>query len=260
MAFRSAHEHFSEIAGEYRDLRTTDLEPILHIARTLSGISPVRAADIGCGAGRYDLKLFQHLGHKIEHLYCVDLTHRMLEQVKDYLARHRIRHFEVVRSVAAHLPFPPEHLNCICSFNSIHHFDVLGFLREGSRILEPEGRLFVYTRFRSQNTRNIWGSHFPRFCEKETRLYELDELENKMGTIPTLKIEHVQFFTYRRVSTLRRLLELARHRHYSTFSTYSNSEFRACLLRFEKNVKSDFTDLGNVRWTDENVLLTIRKA
>lgn len=117
MAFRSAHEHFSEIAGGYRDLRTTDLEPILHIARRLRGISPVRAADVGCGAGRYDLKLFQHLDRKIEHLYCVDLTHRMLEQVKDYLARHRIRYFEVVRSVAAHLPFPPEHLNCIFSFN-----------------------------------------------------------------------------------------------------------------------------------------------
>jgi ubiquinone/menaquinone biosynthesis C-methylase UbiE len=258
MAFRSAHEHFSEIAGAYRGLRTTDLEPILHIKRRLRGISSIRAADVGCGAGRYDLKLFHHIGHKIEHLYCVDLTHRMLEQVKDYFARHRVPHFEVVRSVAPHLPFPPERLNCMFSFNSIHHFDVSGFLREVSRILERGGRLFVYTRFRSQNARNIWGEYFPRFCEKETRLYELDELETKIGAIPTLKIEHVQFFSYQRVSTLRRLSELARHRHYSTFSKYSESEFQGCLLRFEENIRNDF-DPKNVRWTDENVLLTIRK-
>ena len=259
MAFRSTQEYFSEIAGGYRDLRTTDPEPILHIAKRLRGISPVRAADVGCGDGRYDLKLFQHLGHKIEQLYCVDLTQRMLEQVKDYLARHRIRYFEVVRSVTPHLPFPPEHLNCIFSFNSIHHFDVSRFLREVSRILEQGGRLFVYTRFRSQNARNIWGKYFPRFCEKETRLYEFRELERKVGMIPTLKIEHVQFFTYQRISTLRRLLELARHRHYSTFCKYSDIEFRACLLGFDKNVRNDFNDLRNVRWTDENVLLTIRK-
>jgi ubiquinone/menaquinone biosynthesis C-methylase UbiE len=259
MASSSAHEHFSEIAGVYRDVRTTDLEPILHIARKLRGISSVRAADVGCGAGRYDLKLFQHLGHKIEHLYCVDLTHRMLEQVKEYLARYRIRHFEVVRSAAPHLPFPPGHLNCLFSFNSIHHFDVFGFLREVSRVLEQGGRLFVYTRLRSQNSRNIWGRYFPLFCEKETRLYEFEELEMKIGAIPTLKIEHVQFFTYQRVSTLRRLLELARHRHYSTFSKYSSSEFQACLLRFEKNVRKNFNDLKNVKWTDENILLTIRK-
>jgi hypothetical protein len=31
--------------------------------------------------------------------------------------------------------------------------------------LKGAGRLFIYTRLRSQNRRNIWGRFFPRFHE-----------------------------------------------------------------------------------------------
>lgn len=258
-AFRSVHEHFSEIAAGYRDLRTTDLEPITHIVRRLRGISHVKAADVGCGAGRYDLKLFQHLGHKIDHLYCLDTTQGMLEQVRDYLTRHHIRDFQVVRSDARNLPFAAEHLNCMFTFNAVHHFHVLGFLSEASRVLERRGCLFIYTRLRSQNRRSIWGRYFPLFCEKETRLYESDELERMVSATPRLRMEQVQSFRYQRVSTLKRLRELARHRHYSTFSLYSKSELEACLAQFEKNIRKHFEDVDNVRWADENVMLTVRK-
>jgi trans-aconitate methyltransferase len=53
--------HFATVAGVYREMRTTDEEPILHIRDQLSGRPAVRAADIGCGAGRYDHLLFNHL-------------------------------------------------------------------------------------------------------------------------------------------------------------------------------------------------------
>ncbi len=46
--------HFATVAGVYREMRTTDEEPILHIRDQLSGRPAVTAADIGCGAGRYD--------------------------------------------------------------------------------------------------------------------------------------------------------------------------------------------------------------
>jgi len=53
--------------------------------------------------------------------------------------------------------------------------------------------------------------------------------------------------------------ELAGHRHYSTFSQYSKSDLQACLARFEKNIRNSFEDPDNVRWTDENAMLTVRK-
>jgi hypothetical protein len=147
----------------------------------------------------------------------------MLEQVRDYLTRHHIRDFQVVRSVARNLPFAAEHLNCIFTFNAVHHFHVLGFLSEASR------------------------------------LHESDELERMVSATPRLRMDQVQSFRYQRVSTLKRLRELARHRHYSTFSLYSKSELQACLAQFEKNIRKNFEDVDNVRWTDENVMLTVRK-
>lgn len=55
---KSIHHHFLKIAHQYRDLRTTDLEPILFIKNKLHKHSKILAADVGCGDGRYDLKLF----------------------------------------------------------------------------------------------------------------------------------------------------------------------------------------------------------
>ncbi len=56
------HHHFSRIAHKYRDVRTTDLEPVLLIKKKLQKLTEIIAADVGCGAGRYDIKLFDHLG------------------------------------------------------------------------------------------------------------------------------------------------------------------------------------------------------
>ena len=167
--------------------------------------------------------------------------------------------FEAVKSIAENLPLATEHLDCVLTFNAIHHIQALGFLSEASRVLKRNGYLFIYTRLRSQNRRNIWGRHFPLFSEKETRLYESRDLEQMVEATAKLRIEDVRFFRYERASTLNRLLELVSHRHYSTFSQYTDSELRACVVQFEKNVRRTFDNPDNVRWTDENAMLTIRK-
>ena len=46
------------MSAVYRKVRPTDPEPINHIAQESAGHSSVRAADIGCGAGRYGLLSF----------------------------------------------------------------------------------------------------------------------------------------------------------------------------------------------------------
>jgi len=45
-------KHFSEIASVYREVRITDPKPIQFISNRLKDLKPIRAADIGCGAGR----------------------------------------------------------------------------------------------------------------------------------------------------------------------------------------------------------------
>lgn len=168
---KDIHYHFSTIAPKYTDLRTADIQPILFIKKELQQYKKIEAADIGCGTGRYDLKAFQHFGKKL-YLRCVDCNEEMLNQLSGVLYRRKIKNFRVINSYAEKLPFKDASLDCIFAFNAIHHFKLLEFLREGSRVLREDGWMFLYTRLRSQNRRNIWGRYFPLFTQKETRLYE----------------------------------------------------------------------------------------
>lgn len=255
---KNTHCHFSNIAHQYRGLRTTDIEPILYIKKKLENLSEIRAADVGCGVGRYDLKFFQRLGKRL-YLYCIDSNKKMLKQSSSYLNLHNIKNFRTIKAFAIKLPLPDNSLDCLFTFNAIHHFKI-GFFNEASRILKKDGYLFIYTRLRRQNKRNIWGKYFPLFNQKETRLYELNELKEILKKFPKLKIESTEFFKYKRISTLNRLIEQAKNKHYSTFFLYTTKEFKQSLERFEQNIKQHFEYLKNIIWFDENILLIGRKA
>jgi ubiquinone/menaquinone biosynthesis C-methylase UbiE len=260
MPLENVQHHFSRLAPKYRGLRITDLEPILSIKTRLEGFpSRIMAADVGCGDGRYDLELFRHLGERL-FLYCVDSNSEMLNEVDGYLSRHGIRDFNIKQSVATQLPFEDASLNCLFTFNAIHHFTLPRFLKEAKRVLKDGGHLFIYTRLRSQNRRSIWGRYFPLFHDMETRLYESWELEDILRTAKNLELEETEYFRYEREAALDRLIERARNHHYSTFSLYSRSEFERCCEEFEKNLRGRFSDLKNIRWSDQNVLLVIRKG
>src|SRR3989338_355858 len=250
--------HFSKIAHRYRDLRTTDLEPILFIKKKLQKHPKIAAADIGCGAGRYDLKLFQYLGKKL-FLNCCDANLVMLKQLKEFLEKNKIKNFKTIKTLANKIPLKNDSLDCIFTFNAFHHFKVSQFLRKSSFILKNEGYLFIYTRLRSQNRRNIWGKHFPLFNEKETRLYELNELKNLLRKTPLLKIKTIKHFKYNRLSSLDWLIEQAQNHHYSTFYLYTKKEFKNSLERFKQNVQLKFKDLNKINWSDENILLVLQK-
>ncbi|MCL0079616.1 hypothetical protein M1O18_01740, partial [Dehalococcoidia bacterium] len=139
-------------------------------------------------------------------------------------------------------------------------FDFVRFMEKMSRVLKSGGRIFIYTRLRSQNARNIWGRHFPLFLEKENRLHELHEIEEMLKLIPPLVVESVKRFRYWRNSTLSRLVNQARNGHYSTFSLYRRDEFEAALQAFCDNIIDNFSSSEKVGWFDENVLLVVRKT
>jgi len=78
---QNIHNHFSKVSFNYRRIRTTDVEPIAFIGETLRKLPEIKAADIGCGAGRYDLLLFQYINNL--HLTCIDINEHMLAKVSD---------------------------------------------------------------------------------------------------------------------------------------------------------------------------------
>lgn len=250
--------HFSKIAHIYDDLRTTDPEPILFIKERLEQLGRIEAADIGCGGGRYDVRLFEQLGERLW-LTCIDDSEEMLRELAKKLQKHKIKNYRTMRTQARVLPLKDDSLDVVITLNALHHFMVLDFLLEAARVLKDDGYLFIYTRLRSQNKESIWGRFFPQFHEKEKRLHELCELKEILRAVRALKLESTNYFEYERRATLTKLIAQARNHHYSTFYLYDQQEFEEALGRFEANIVRHFDDPEDIVWHDRNVMLTMRR-
>ena len=251
------YNHFSKIAAKYRRLRTTDSEPILFIKNRLNGKSITNIADVGCGDGRYSLKFLQCLGDGC-FLHCVDSNEDMLKHLEEYFSENQIENFCIRPGDANRLPLETDSMDCILTFNAIHHFNIQKFFGEVTRTIKDDGRFFIYTRLINQNSRNIWGKHFPLFVEMENRLYDFVELKNHIQQAD-MRINYKKIFGYNRTSGLAKLLEKARNNHYSTFSLYSDDTFETSIEIFEQNIRNNFDDLENIKWQDENILIEIEK-
>lgn len=243
--------HFTEVSSVYRDVRTTDREPVERIAKELGSLPRPRGADIGCGAGRYDLLMFEIIPGL--HLTCIDANPAMLEQVHGLLSASGIDAFETRQATVDNLELEAGAYDFVCSFNAVHHFDFPDFLRRSRDGLAAGGQLFVYTRLPGQNARSIWGRYFPGFTEKETRLFEIGDIHRGIEDTAGLRFVSATCLRYRRRSSLERLVEQARSRHYSTFSLYDPDAFEEALDVFRQKVQGRFA--GAVEWHDENVLV-----
>ena len=252
------HQHFSKIAHKYRQLRTTDVDPIRFIARRVNKLEHIEAIDIGCGTGRYDLLLFKYLKPKLR-LTCLDSNSDMLDTLERNLTNNGITDFTSVNAKMGGMPFQNNTYDCVFTFNAVHHFSLLEFLLESDRILKVGGHMFIYTRLCDQNIRNIWGRYFPMFNRKESRLYRLNRFTETVAEVPNLHIESVEYYKYARMSTLAQLIDRARSRYYSTFSLYTPEDLEEAIEGFRKNIERKFKDLNRVHWFDENTLFVIRK-
>jgi SAM-dependent methyltransferase len=252
------YDHFSGVAAFYNELRTTDLQPVLFIKDVLGGRESVRAADIGCGGGRYSLLLFEHLPDL--QLTCNDVNESMLTETARYLTGHGVENFLTVEADVAHLHLPDGSLDAVLTFNAIHHFDPCLFLNKAASTLTEGGYVFIYTRLQSQNATSIWGRYFPAFAERETRLYRLSDIESWKDESGSLRLASITFFRYRRRATVRQLLHQAHGKHYSTFSLYSPAELDRAAVDFERSIRKHFSDPDRVEWSDENVMVVLRKG
>ena len=251
-------EHFSQVSDVYNGIRTTDLEPIDYIRKRLGTRTRIVGAEVGAGGGRYSHLLLREIPGL--QLTCSDLNEEMLRQAGQFLRSRGARNYELVNANSTSLPLAADCLDCLVTFNAVHHFDLSSFLEETGRVLKNGGRLFIYTRLPSQNANNIWGRYFPDFTRMETRLYSLDQLADSLRRAPSLELDSMQVFRYPRSSSLQRLLEQARNGHYSTFSLYGKEHFERAILQFEGNLREAFRNEKDIRWVDENTMLVAHSA
>ena len=249
------HKHFSKIAPSYRHLRTTDLDPVQIISQKLRNLTSTIAADIGCGDGRYDLLFFKQLNNL--YLICIDNNETMLKQASDYLRSNGIHNFMTMKANATDFPLKNGKIDSIFSFNAVHHFDFQRFVERAAEVTKNGGLIFIYTRLRSQNLRNIWGRYFPLFSEKENRLYEFNDIIEIVDSINYVDIESIKSFKFKRKANLEQLIEKVKSRHYSTFSLYEEDELEETLKTFQENIIRKFKDTNKIEWVDENILLTL---
>jgi ubiquinone/menaquinone biosynthesis C-methylase UbiE len=253
------NEHFSSIASQYHNLRITDLEPISYMIERLNSLPNIKAVDVGCGDGRYDRILCRELGDKFN-LTCLDVNAHMLEVLHRNLIADGLKNFTLIQSNAEDLSLPDNSYDCIFTFNAVHHFDLLRFLHQSARILKIGGYLFIYTRLRDQNKRNIWGSFFPGFHQKEIRLCSLNKMTRTMNKVAGIRVQSIEYFKYSRLSSLPELEKKIRSHHYSTFLLYPVDELEKAIDMFKKKITEVYEDVNRILWYDENILFVIRKG
>ncbi len=251
---------YSSIAHIFRDLRVTDSEPVLYMKDRLEDLDTINAADVGAGAGRYAKLLFEHIGNERLFLSCFDTNEYMLKSLELYLKDNDISNFAARIAAAEEMPLRDKELDCIFSFNSIHHFNFYKFFDEVNRVLKERGLIFIYSRTRTENKQSIWGRYFPLFVKKESRLYEPDEFAFKLERVAGLKLLEIKTFSFKRKDTIEGLVDRASSRHYSAFFLYEQREFDEALRVFESKLRENYPDPNNIEWVDEKVLFTVRKS
>ena len=250
-------DHFSQIASIYSQVRTIDYELINYITKKLAFKQTIVAADIGCGDGRYSIKLIEKLRNRLS-LTCVDVNYEMLQQISKISSN--IQNLQTKQAIAEELPFADNSLDCIFSFNAIHHFKINEFAKECNRVLKNNGVLFIYTRLKEQNESNIWCKFFPDFSKKENRLFDIQSLTKHISNQTSLNLTSTEFFEHKRSSDIQTLVSKAEKKHYSTFSLYTVSEFEKSLGKFKQNIYQNFSNPENIQWVDENTMFVFQKT
>ena len=239
-------EHFDRVAAVYESLRTTDAAPVRRIVQFLPD-RPVTGLDVGCGTGRYS-RLLRALLPDGSKLAGSDVSAAMLAQLKAGNEGGAV--VVPLVSAAEELPLRSASLDLVTAFNCVHHFDLGRFLTAVARVLQPDGRLFIYTRTPQQNARTIWGRYFPGFTEHEQRLHSEAAFRAAVRRTGGLTVLAAQTFSHPRSSTAARLRAQAEGHHYSTFSLYPPGELRASIATFLARLPSP-----EVSWTDEHLLI-----
>jgi len=250
-------EHFSQVASIYSQVRTIDYELINYITKKLASKSNIVAADNGCGDGRYSIKLIEKLRNRLS-LTCVDNNYEMLQQNSKISSN--FQNLQTKQAPAEKLPFDDNSLDCIFSFNAIHHFEINEFAKECNRVLKNNGLLFIYTRLKEQNESNIWGKFFPDFSKKEYRLFDNHSLTECISSQTSLNLKSTESFQHDRSSDIRTLVSKAEKKHNSTFSLYTASELDKSIGKFKQNIYQNFSNPENIQWVDENIMSVFKKT
>ncbi|UCG85062.1 MAG: class I SAM-dependent methyltransferase [Gemmatimonadota bacterium] len=263
--YPSMKHHFARVAPRYRQMRDLDMSAVREIARIVrqlagSGLRLV-IVDVGSGTGRYLEAVLAACGLDSTRPCCAiryDATREMLCDRPDSHARSGGTAMSVV-GLAEFLPFATHTVDAALALNAIHHFQVTRFLAEVGRVLRPDGKLIIYTRTPEQNRRTVWGRLFPRFADKEDRLFTEEELATALDQTGAFGKVELLAISWSVETNLSRLIEQARCGAYSTFEFYSRREFQEAVETFAQSVLDHFADPSRIVVQNDHLLAVATK-
>ena len=238
--------YFDDIAQDYEGVRGTELWPsLLHTIRSVDSDTR-RVLDVATGTGLFSVRLAEEGFHVLG----LDQNPHMLAQAIRK-AKQQACSFQGVLGLAEQLPLSERSISVMFSTNAIHHFDLQAHFKEVKRVLKPGGCYVVYTRFRKQNARSIWGRLFPHFAEKEIRLYDPEDFQRLEAEFPELTLASLDELSFEKPFSPDRLLKTTRQRKYSTFSFYGEEEFWRAFSIFRSRLESwsdssYFAEIGRI--------------
>ena len=239
MVFES-NVHFDEVANYYEQLREdVYLADIIDIMKKYTTKNDL-LMDIACGTGRISTNMCRSLDLR---LILVDKNIRMLnvamKKINMQYKKNKLINMDIydfLENNGKKDNVKINDINIFTCFNAIHWIG-LGLFKKLEEKMSPGSLFVILTRTKQQNKESFFGLNFPKFADKETRLFSLNQLLDEFKKC-NLSVVDTKFLKYQISQKKSKLLEQAKKKSYSTFQLYSNEEYEKAMRIFKDNISS----------------------
>ena len=257
MVFES-NVHFDEVANYYERLREdVYLDDIMDIMKKYTTKNDL-LMDIASGTGRISTNVCRSLNLRLIlvdkniHMLNVAMKKINMQHKMDKLINMNI--YEFLKDGGKTDNVKINDIDIFTCFNAIH-WTGLGLFKKLEEKMAPGSLFVILTRTKKQNNESFFGLNFPKFADKETRLFSLDQLLDEFKRC-NLSVVDTKFLKHQILQKKSKLLEQAKKKSYSTFSLYSNEEYEKAMRIFKDNISS-MPEMLDVRY--ENLLIIGKK-
>ena len=232
--------HFNEVANCYEQLReNVYLIDIIDIMKKYITKNDI-LMDIACGTGRISTNVCRSLDLR---LILVDKNIRMLnvamKKINMQYKKNKLINMDIydfLENNGKKDNVKINDINIFTCFNAIHWIG-LGLFKKLEEKMSPGSLFIILTRTKKQNKESFFGLNFPKFADKETRLFSLNQLLDEFKKC-NLSVVDTKFLKYQISQKKSKLLEQATKKSYSTFQLYSNEEYEKAMRIFKDNLSS----------------------
>ena len=232
--------HFNEVANCYEQLReNVYLIDIIDIMKKYITKNDI-LMDIACGTGRISTNVCRSLDLR---LILVDKNIRMLnvamKKINMQYKGNKLINMDIydfLENNGKKDNVKINDINIFTCFNAIHWIG-LGLFKKLEEKMSPGSLFVILTRTKQQNKESFFGLNFPKFADKETRLFSLNQLLDEFKKC-NLSVVDTKFLKYQISQKKSKLLEQAKKKSYSTFQFYSNEEYEQAMRIFKDNISS----------------------